>query len=87
MSFLDAFLKGEDRGGWLDGSHPPMDLILRKGDVGYNNPAAERAFKRRFESEWPLARTQYAKFYLKLIGSLRWKVFLPCTTTGSRTRL
>lgn len=63
-SFLDAFLKGEDRGGWTDGTRPPVDLILRKGNVGYNNPEAEKAFKRRFEQEWPLARTQYTKFYL-----------------------
>ncbi len=63
-SFLDAFLKGEDRGGWTDGTRPPVDLILRKGNVGYNNPEAEKAFQRRFEHEWPLARTQYTKFYL-----------------------
>ncbi|KPI36497.1 putative serine esterase [Cyphellophora attinorum] len=63
-SFLDAFLKGEDRGGWTDGSRPPVDLILRKGNVGYNNSEAEKAYKRRFEHEWPLARTKYTKFYL-----------------------
>lgn len=63
-SFLDAFCKGEDRGGWTDGSRPPVDLVLRRGNVGYNNPEAERAFKRRFELEWPLTRTQYTKFYL-----------------------
>ena len=63
-SFLDAFLKGKDKGGWTDGTRPPVDLILRKGNVGYNNPDAEKAYKRRFEHEWPLARTQYTKFYL-----------------------
>ncbi|KAK5059612.1 hypothetical protein LTR69_006201 [Exophiala sideris] len=65
MSFFDAFLKGEDRGGWTDGSRPPVDLIIRKGNVGVNNRDAEKkAFKRRFENEWPLARTQYTRFYL-----------------------
>ena len=64
MSFLDAFLKGEDREGWTDGSRPPVDLILRKGNVGYNNPTAESVFERRFENEWPLARTKYTRFYL-----------------------
>jgi predicted acyl esterase len=63
-SFLDAFLKGDDRGGWTDGSRPPVDLILRKGNIGYNNPKAEKAYQRRFEREWPLARTKYTKFYL-----------------------
>lgn len=63
-SFLDAFLKDEDHGGWTDGSRLPVDLVLRKGNVGYNNPEAEKAFKRRFEYEWPLARTEYVKFYL-----------------------
>ena len=63
-SFLDAFLKGEDRGGWTDGSRPPVDLVLRKGNVGYNNPTAEKVFQRRSEHEWPLARTQYTKYHL-----------------------
>lgn len=63
-SFLDAFLKGEDRGGWTDGTRPPIDLLLRKGNVGYNNPEAESVFQRRAEYEWPLARTQYTRFYL-----------------------
>ena len=63
-SFFDAFLKGEDHGGWTDGTRAPVDLVLRQGNVGYNNRVAERAFQRRFEHEWPLARTQYTKYYL-----------------------
>ena len=63
-SFFDAFLKGEDRDGWLDGRRPPVDLVLRKGNVGYNDPSAETTFQRRFEHEWPLARTLYTRFYL-----------------------
>ncbi len=70
-SFLDAFLKGEDRGGWTDGTRPSVDLIIRRGNVGYNNPPVEQAaFKRRFENEWPIARTNYTKYYLTPSGSL-----------------
>ncbi|EFX03475.1 acyl esterase [Grosmannia clavigera kw1407] len=64
-SFLDAFLKGDDRDGWTTGKVPPVDLVLRKGDAGFNDPAAEKAiFPRRAETEWPLARTEYVRFYL-----------------------
>ncbi|SPQ25600.1 808529c1-3046-4a45-998e-04deac6c5173 [Thermothielavioides terrestris] len=64
-SFLDAFLKGEDRVGWSqEGKVPPVNLVLRKGNVGFNNAEAEKAYARREENEWPLARTQYTRFYL-----------------------
>lgn len=63
-SFLDAFLKGDDRAGWSTGQAPKVDLVLRKGDVGFNNAEAEKQFPRRTESEWPIARTQYTPFYL-----------------------
>lgn len=63
-SFLDAFLKGDDRAGWSTGKAPKVDLVLRKGEVGFNNAAAEKTFPRRIEHEWPIARTQYTKFYL-----------------------
>lgn len=64
-SFLDAFLKGEDRVGWsLKGKLPPVDLVLRKGDVGFNDAKAEMTYPRRTENEWPIARTQWTKYYL-----------------------
>lgn len=64
-SFLDAFLRNEDRVGWSEkGKLPPVDVVLRKGDVGFNDAKAEKAYERRTESEWPIARTQYTKFYL-----------------------
>lgn len=63
-SFLDAFLKGEDHAGWTTGQVPPVDIVLRKGDVGFNNPAAERTYPRRAENEWPIARTEWKKWYL-----------------------
>jgi predicted acyl esterase len=64
-SFLDAFLKGEDRVGWsVKGKVPAVDLVLRKGDVGFDDAKAERVYERRTETEWPIARTRYTKFYL-----------------------
>lgn len=65
QSFLDAWLKGDDRDGWTrKGTVPPVDLVLRKGNIEYNNPAAEKSFRRRKETEWPLARTQYTRLFL-----------------------
>ncbi|KAH8697044.1 Alpha/Beta hydrolase protein [Talaromyces proteolyticus] len=64
-SFLDAFLKNEDRDGWSKkGAIPAVDLVLRKGDVGYNDPNAELTYPRRKETEWPIARTQYRDLFL-----------------------
>ncbi|KAJ5649466.1 uncharacterized protein N7484_003189 [Penicillium longicatenatum] len=65
-----AFLKGEDRSGWSTGDAPKVDLILRKGDVGFNNAEAERAYTRRRESEWPIAQTQYTPFHLSATKTL-----------------
>jgi predicted acyl esterase len=70
-SFLDAFLKGDDRVGWSEkGKVPPVDIVLRKGNVGYNDAQAERAYERRTENEWPISRTEYTKFYLGADKSL-----------------
>ncbi|KAF1357094.1 galactose-binding domain-like protein [Delphinella strobiligena] len=63
--FLDAFLKGDDHAGWADGTAPKVDLVLRKGDVGFNNSEGEKTFSRRVEHEWPIARTEYTRYYLK----------------------
>ena len=50
--FLGYFLKGEDTG-WS--RQPPVQLQLRSpGEV----------FELRHENEWPIARTQWTKFYL-----------------------
>jgi predicted acyl esterase len=65
-SFLDAFLKGDDREGWsIPGKLPPVSVILRKGDVGFNDAQAEKVYERRNENEWPIARTQYTPYYLR----------------------
>ena len=64
-SFLDAFLKGVDNHGWNQkGKLPPVSLVLRKGDVGFNDAQAEKVYERRSEMEWPISRTQYTKYYL-----------------------
>ncbi|KAL1608344.1 hypothetical protein SLS60_003285 [Paraconiothyrium brasiliense] len=64
-SFLDAFLKGDDRVGWsVKGKVPAVDLVLRKGDVGFDDAQAEKVYERRRENEWPISRTRYTNFYL-----------------------
>ncbi|EXJ86110.1 hypothetical protein A1O1_06479 [Capronia coronata CBS 617.96] len=63
-SFLDAFLKGDDRDGWSTGTAPKVSVVLRKGNVGFNDAAAERTYSRRDEAEWPIARTQYVPYHL-----------------------
>lgn len=63
-SFLDAFLKGTDVDGWSEkGRLPPVSVVLRKGDVGFNDAEAEKAYARRSEQEWPIARTQYTHYH------------------------
>ncbi|KAH6649133.1 X-Pro dipeptidyl-peptidase C-terminal non-catalytic domain-containing protein [Truncatella angustata] len=64
-SFLDAFLKGDDRDGWTEpGKIAPVTVTLRKGDVGFNDAEAEKAYPKREEEAWPIPRTQYTRFYL-----------------------
>lgn len=70
-SFLDAFLKDEDRVGWsVPGKVPPVDLVIRKGNAGVNNPEGEKLFPRRQENEWPIARTKYTRYYLLPSGEM-----------------
>ncbi|KAI9149642.1 Cocaine esterase [Paramyrothecium foliicola] len=64
-SFLDAFLKGEDRVGWSqEGKLLAIDMVIRKGNMGFNDAEREKGFHRRSEHEWPIARTKYTKFFL-----------------------
>lgn len=64
-SFLDAFLKGEDKVGWsVPGKLKPVTLTLRKGNVGFNDAEKEKAYEKREEDAWPIPRTQYTKFHL-----------------------
>ena len=54
--FFDYFLKGLDNG-W--DKTPPVTLNIRHPD---------EKFVLRYENEWPLARTQWTKFYLDPVG-------------------
>ncbi|KAH8891374.1 X-Pro dipeptidyl-peptidase C-terminal non-catalytic domain-containing protein [Thozetella sp. PMI_491] len=64
-SFLNAFLKGQDTVGWtVPGKVPPVNLTLRKGNIGFNDAEKEKGYPKREESAWPIPRTQYTKFYL-----------------------
>lgn len=69
-SFLDAFLKGNDTGGWTTGEAPKVQLALRKGNVGYNDPEAEAQYQVRNETDWPIPRTEYVKYQLTSSGDL-----------------
>ncbi|KAJ5363756.1 uncharacterized protein N7496_009469 [Penicillium cataractarum] len=60
-SFLDAFLKVKCHEYWPTDQTPKADLLLQKGDVGFNNGEAEKQYPRRTETEWPVARTQYTR--------------------------
>jgi predicted acyl esterase len=55
LRFLDQWLKGVDTG-IMD--EPPVKLEIRTG-------GSEKPYPFRFENEWPLARTQWTKFYLQ----------------------
>ncbi|KAK5047265.1 hypothetical protein LTR84_006787 [Exophiala bonariae] len=43
---------------------PKVSVRVRKGDKGVNDAAAERAWSTRPENEWPIARTDYQRWYL-----------------------
>ncbi|KAK3351021.1 Alpha/Beta hydrolase protein [Neurospora tetraspora] len=64
-SFLDAFLKGEDRVGWsVPDKVSPIEITLRKGNIGFNDAEKEKAYEKRSEGQWPLNSTEYTDFYL-----------------------
>jgi putative CocE/NonD family hydrolase len=56
LRFLDYWLKGVDTGIM---SEPPVKLEIRTG-------GSTRPYAFRFENEWPLARTQWTKWYLQI---------------------
>jgi putative CocE/NonD family hydrolase len=57
LRFWDHWLKGKDTG-IMD--EPPVKLLIRTGGGG--------PYAFRYENEWPLARTQWTRFYLKAEG-------------------
>ncbi|HSN39784.1 MAG TPA: CocE/NonD family hydrolase [Burkholderiales bacterium] len=56
LRFLDCWLKGKDTGIMQE---PPVKLLIRTGGGGMKD------YRFRYENEWPIARTQWTKFYLK----------------------
>lgn len=72
FGWFDAWLKGIDRIGWTrKGEVPAVNVVLRKENVGFNVPDAEKAYKTRDENEWPIARTRYTKFHLGVNNTLK----------------
>jgi putative CocE/NonD family hydrolase len=56
LRWFDYWLKGIDTG-IMD--EPPVKLLIRTGG------GTSKDYQFRFENEWPLARTQWTKFYLR----------------------
>src|SRR5262249_59612953 len=57
LQFFDYWLKDIDNGVMQE---PPVKLAIRTGHGAYHF---------RYENEWPIARTQWTKFYLDLSGA------------------
>jgi hypothetical protein len=57
LRFFDKWLKGIENGVM---NEPPVKLAIRRGADAYSF---------RYENEWPLARTQWTKYYLDLAQS------------------
>ncbi|KAI9034801.1 Alpha/Beta hydrolase protein [Aspergillus affinis] len=64
LSFLDAFLKGNDYDGWTSGKQARVNICVRKGNCGVDDPERELNFPNRDESNWPIPDTRYTKFFL-----------------------
>ncbi|KPI43802.1 uncharacterized protein AB675_6159 [Cyphellophora attinorum] len=64
LSFLNAFLKGDDPMGWSRGEQPKVRYRSRIGDVGFNDAVAEAAYPERDAEMWPIPTTQYTKYYM-----------------------
>ena len=70
-NFMDCFLKDDTSSGFLD--TPPVRLEVRS--------SLDEIHEVRYESEWPIARTQYTQLYLSEVpGSL--SLEKPGTTNG-----
>lgn len=59
LQFFDCWLKGIDNGIM---NEPPVKLAIRTGTDRFD-------FTWRYENEWPIARTEYRKLYLKAAGN------------------
>ena len=69
LRWFDETLKGEDTG-ILD--EPPVKIFIMGGGECSRNKAGrhQHGGEWRLENEWPLARTQYTKYYLQAGGKL-----------------
>lgn len=67
---MDAFLLDDDREGWKEGKVSPVNVCVREGNPGFNDTEAERTYRFRDESAWPLPNTQYSKWHLSAEGKL-----------------
>ena len=66
FAVLDAWLKGEDDRGWTEGPNakiPAVNMLLRKGNPGFNKIEGDATFGTREEKSWPLERTEYRRYY------------------------
>lgn len=71
LSFLNAFLKGQDdqqykwhAGPNASGGTPAVSYINRIGNPGFNSTDAERTFSTKTAQVWPLKGTQYIDYHL-----------------------
>lgn len=69
MRWFDRWLKGERNG--VD-DDPPVEIFVMGGGTGRKNSAGhmDHGGRWRSEREWPLARTEYRKYYLHDDGVL-----------------
>ena len=58
LRFMDHWLKGKDTG-IMD--EPPVKLMIRTG-----GDKTTKSYKFRFENEWPIARTAWTKWHLRV---------------------
>jgi putative CocE/NonD family hydrolase len=69
LSFLRAFLQDKDDRNWKSGPNasggmPAVTYANRTGNPGFNSTEAERTFKVKTASAWPLPQTKYRKLSL-----------------------
>src|SRR5215207_6279369 len=69
LRWFDQTMKGEKTG---IVEEPPVKIFVMGGGDGRRNTAGKmfHGGKWRQENEWPLARTQYASYYLQADGTL-----------------
>lgn len=76
LSFLNAFLRGQDDRGWLkgpnaDGGVPAVSYVVRKGSPKFNTIEGDRSFPEKIANSWPLPNTIYTPFFLSADHQLK----------------